>query len=80
MRELLREKLTVLGYDNNLFGLHSFRAGGATAAANAGVSDRLFKPPLPKDKVFKLKQFLIEVLKFDKRPIEFEEHWKLRMY
>lgn len=26
-----------------LFGLHSLRAGGAFAAANAGVSDRLFK-------------------------------------
>ena len=25
------------------FGMHSLRAGGATAAANAGVPDRLFK-------------------------------------
>ena len=25
------------------FGLHSLRSGGATAAANAGVPDRLFK-------------------------------------
>ena len=28
--------------DPKLFGTHSLRAGGATAAANAGVSDRLF--------------------------------------
>ena len=26
-----------------LFGTHSFRAGGATLAANNGVEDRLFK-------------------------------------
>lgn len=26
-----------------MYGLHSFRAGGATAAANALVKDRLFK-------------------------------------
>ena len=29
--------------DPKLFGMHSLRAGGATAAANAGVPDRLFK-------------------------------------
>ena len=43
MRELLLEKMTQLGFDPKLFGLHSPRAGGATAAANAGVADRLFK-------------------------------------
>ena len=32
-----------LGYPKNSFGLHSLRTGGASAAANAGVSDRLFK-------------------------------------
>ena len=33
-----------LGFDPALFGMHSLRAGGATAAANAGVEeDRLFK-------------------------------------
>ena len=42
-RELLLEKITQLGFDPKLFGLHSLRAGGATAAANAGVADRLFK-------------------------------------
>ena len=32
-----------LGFSAKLFGLHSLRSGGATAAANAGVNDRLFK-------------------------------------
>ena len=32
-----------MGYPAVEFGLHSLRAGGATAAANAGVPDRLFK-------------------------------------
>ena len=32
-----------LGRDPALFGMHSLRAGDATAAANAGVPDRLFK-------------------------------------
>ena len=44
MREIVRDKLRNLGYDHKLFGLHSFRAGGATAAANApGISERHFK-------------------------------------
>ena len=42
-RELLCNKLRQLGFPPNSFGLHSLRAGGATAAANAGVHDRLFK-------------------------------------
>ena len=29
--------------DLQLFGMHSFRAGGATATANGGVPDHLFK-------------------------------------
>ena len=33
----------MLGMDPLQFGMHSLRAGGATAAANAGVPDRLFK-------------------------------------
>ena len=32
-----------LGYPKNLFGLHSLKAGGVSAAANADVGDRLFK-------------------------------------
>ncbi|KAK3108077.1 hypothetical protein FSP39_000719 [Pinctada imbricata] len=43
VRELLLEKLVFLGLDPTVFGLHSLRSGGATAAANAGISDRLFK-------------------------------------
>lgn len=43
MRELFRAKLQELGFDPNQYGLHSLRAGGASAAANAGVPDRLFK-------------------------------------
>lgn len=43
MRELLLAKIAGLGFNPKLFGIHSLRAGGATAAANAGVADRLFK-------------------------------------
>ena len=43
LRELFKKKLSDLGYPSEEFGLHSLRAGGATAAANAGVPDRLFK-------------------------------------
>ena len=43
LRELLLEKISQLGMDPQLFGMHSLRAGGAMAAANAGVPDHLFK-------------------------------------
>ena len=43
VRELFLAKLTSLGFDAKQFGLHSLRSGGASAAANAGVPDRLFK-------------------------------------
>lgn len=43
LRKLLMAKIAQLGTDPELFGMHSLRAGGATAAANAGVPDRLFK-------------------------------------
>jgi len=43
LRELFKKKLSELGYDPEIYGLHSLRAGGATAAANNGVPDRLFK-------------------------------------
>ena len=43
MRELVLEKLAEIGEDPKKFGLHSLRSGGATAAANAGVPDQLFK-------------------------------------
>ena len=38
----LVDRLTDIGLDKKLFGLHSLRSGGATAAAsNASVCDRL---------------------------------------
>ena len=42
LRELFLSKLSELGFDPKQFGLHSLRSGGASAAANAGVPDRLF--------------------------------------
>ena len=43
VRELILRRFQELGYDPERFGLHSFRSGGATLAANAGIPDRLFK-------------------------------------
>ena len=43
LRELFLHKLSELGFDAKQFVLHSLRSGGATAAAQAGVPDRLFK-------------------------------------
>ena len=43
LRDLFKKKLIALGVDPGEYGLHSLRAGGATAAANLGVADRLFK-------------------------------------
>lgn len=42
-RELVLTAFESIGLDKKNFGLHSLRAGGASAAANAHVSDRLFK-------------------------------------
>ena len=42
-RELLLNSLADLGFPKSSYGLHSLRSGGASAAANAGISDRLFK-------------------------------------
>ena len=42
-REIVLEALRNIGLNEKKFGLHSLRSGGATAVANAGVSDRLFK-------------------------------------
>ena len=43
IREAVLQKLEVIGLDKRQYGLHSLRAGGASAAANAGVPDRMFK-------------------------------------
>ena len=42
-RKELRLYMHCLGYEPSRFSWHSFRHGGATGAANAGVSERLFK-------------------------------------
>ena len=42
-REILLDALQSMDLVKSKFGLHSLRAGGATAAANQGVCDRLFK-------------------------------------
>ena len=43
VRTNLLQLLESIGLNPNRFGTHSLRAGGATAAANNGVNDRLFK-------------------------------------
>jgi len=43
LRDLCNKKIAALGFPAHEFGLHSLRVGGATAAANAKVPDRLFK-------------------------------------
>ena len=35
--------IRTIGLDRAMFGMHSFRRGGATEAARRGISDRLFK-------------------------------------
>lgn len=42
-REIFISALQSIGLDHKKFGLHSLRSGGATAAAAAGVDNRLFK-------------------------------------
>ena len=42
VRELIVDAVSPLVDDVSKFSLHSLRAGGASAAANSGVSDRLF--------------------------------------
>jgi len=42
-RSNMLDMVTRIGLKKRNFGLHSLRSGGATAAANEGVPDRLFK-------------------------------------
>lgn len=42
-RSTILAYLKKIGLDEKLFGLHSLRRGGATAAANSGINDRLFQ-------------------------------------
>ena len=41
--EAFRKDLRSVGVDPSTFGFHSLRSGGATSAANSGVSDRVFQ-------------------------------------
>ncbi|XP_068716917.1 integrase/recombinase xerD homolog [Montipora capricornis] len=43
MRQAFRRDLKTIGADPSKFELHSLRSGGATMAANSGVSDRVFQ-------------------------------------
>ena len=43
VRESLLSMVASIGLERSQFGTHSLRSGGATAAANNGVNDRLFK-------------------------------------
>ena len=43
VRDILLTNLKNIGLDKTQFGLHSLRSGGATAAANFGINDRLFQ-------------------------------------
>ena len=43
IKDAILASLTSIGLDARRFGMHSLRAGGATSAANQGVTDRLFK-------------------------------------
>ena len=43
IREIIKEKMEPIVGDIKNYSVHSLRSGGATAAANAGVKDRLFK-------------------------------------
>lgn len=43
MRELLIDAFKEFVPDIKKYGLHSLRSGGATASANSGIPDRLFK-------------------------------------
>ena len=42
-RKQVLDAISKIGLNPKHFGLHGLRSGGATAAANNGVSDRLFK-------------------------------------
>ena len=43
IREAVLQKIEAIGLDKQQYGRHSLRAGGASAAAKAGMFDRMFK-------------------------------------
>ena len=42
-RDVIKTKVSQIGLDPKLYATHSMRAGGATTAANAGLSERLLQ-------------------------------------
>ena len=59
MREIVLQAFVELGYQNNLFGLHSLRAGGASAAANSQVLAIGFLGVMEGGKRIKLKTVIL---------------------
>ena len=59
MREIVLQAFVELGYQNNLFGLHSLRAGGASAAANSQVLAIGFLSVMEGGKRIKLKTVIL---------------------
>ena len=43
VRDILLTNLKNIGLDKTQFGLHSLRSGGATAAADFAINDKLFQ-------------------------------------
>ena len=43
VRQIIKQKATQIGLNNKAFGTHSMRAGGASAAANSSVGDRILQ-------------------------------------
>lgn len=43
VRDKLKKSLEKIGLDSKKYGMHSLRSGAASAAANSGINDRLFK-------------------------------------
>ena len=54
-REIVLSALESIGLNKKSFGLHSLRAGGASAATNANINDRFFFGSLIKLKMGMLK-------------------------
>ena len=43
VRDVVKAKASQIGLNKSLYSTHSMRAGGATAAANAGTSERILQ-------------------------------------
>ena len=74
--ELVKEAFENI-IDTFLIGVHSLRSGGATAAANAGVHDRMFKGELQRqnklissERPFKILQNETKIIKIGQAVLE----------